>query len=46
MKKWELNDDYEFECKNTIIFQNTESNCNILKLMKMNLLLLHAEINA
>jgi len=31
MKKWEIKDD-EYECTKTIIFQNSFSNCNILKL--------------
>ncbi len=32
MKIWELNNEGKFECVNTIIFQNSYSNCNILKI--------------
>ena len=32
MKIWELNNENKFECIKTINFQNSESNCNILKL--------------
>ena len=32
MKIWKLNNENKFECIKTINFQNSESNCNILKL--------------
>ena len=32
MKIWKLNNENKFECFKTINFQNSESNCNILKL--------------
>ena len=32
MKIWKLNNENKFYCINTITFQNTNSNCNILKL--------------
>ena len=34
MKIWKLNNDNKFECYKTITFQNSESNCNILRLNK------------
>ena len=34
MKIWKLNNENKFECIQTIIFQNSENNCNILKLNK------------
>ena len=32
MKIWKLNNENKFECYKTITFQNSESNCNILRL--------------
>jgi len=32
MKKWEIKNDNKYECAKTITFQNSNSNCNILKL--------------
>ena len=32
MKIWKLNNENKFECIKTINFQNSESDCNILKL--------------
>ena len=32
MKIWKLNNENKFDCYKTINFQNSESNCNILKL--------------
>ena len=34
MKIWKLNNENKFNCYKTINFQNSESNCNILKLNK------------
>ena len=32
MKKWEIKNENKFECTKTITFQNSNSNCNILKI--------------
>jgi len=32
MKIWKLNNENKYECSQTITFQNSKSNCNILKL--------------
>ena len=32
MKIWKLNNENKFECINTIYFQNSENDCNILRL--------------
>ena len=44
MKIWKLNNKNKFECIKTIIFQNSKSGCNILKINKNKHFLLHQRL--